>query len=565
MPDPAAALLLPGDAFDTDQLQVMGRRVAGRSLALALAKHLQPGEQLRLIALEASERQRLVALLQPALPADCSLAVGSSLNPQQLSAQGCLHLPEPGLGKWTQLRSGLPQQAFSLTGIIHTLCSAGVCDALEDLLTAPLQPWDALICTSTAGRMVVENAIGARHEALQRRFGQTLPRPEGPQLPLIPLAIDPEPLRWQGRFDSRQQQRLWARQQLGLDANALIVLFVGRLSFHSKAHPGVLYRSLAATSSHCAQPVVLLECGHFFNGEIAAAWQRLSATYPQLPVHRLGGLEPASEREKQLALAAADLFCSPADNLQETFGLSLLEAMAAELPIIASDWNGYRDLVDHESNGLLVPTADPLASALPTQPDALETSYRLGLLGYDQLVAQRSLAVVVDGAALQAALAGLLLNPERRVKMGERGRQKLEQQFSWAVVAGQYRQLWAELANRRSEADASGSSTLQPPPHVTQAQLFRHYPTEALCMEGPWRRTDLDAQLLLEPMQAATLEGWCSQQLGSLVQWLNEWPQAQSISSDALQATWSALGVPAVSQRPLLGALLKLGALERMP
>ena len=39
--------------------------------------------------------------------------------------------------------------------------------------------------------------------------------------------------------------------------------------------------------------------------------------------------EIASEEEKKLALAAADLFCSPADNLQETFGLSVLEAMAS--------------------------------------------------------------------------------------------------------------------------------------------------------------------------------------------------------------------------------------------
>ncbi len=31
-----AALLLPGDAFDTDQLQVLGRRVAGKSLVKGL-------------------------------------------------------------------------------------------------------------------------------------------------------------------------------------------------------------------------------------------------------------------------------------------------------------------------------------------------------------------------------------------------------------------------------------------------------------------------------------------------------------------------------------------------
>jgi len=562
MPEAGAALLLPGDAFDTDHRQVMGRRVAGRSLATALAKHLPPGERLHLIALEAGERQRLVQLLQPALPAGSSLAISGSLTSQQLSERGCLHLPEPGLGKWTLLRSGGPAHAFSLTGIIHTLCSFGVCDALEELLTAPLAPWDALICTSTAGRSVVEHAVDAHHEALERRFGQRLSRPSGPQLPLIPLAIDPEPLRWETGHSSRQEQRHWARQQLGLPLEARIVLFVGRLSFHSKAHPGVLYRALAAAAEGCPHhPVVLLECGHFFNAEIAAAWQRLQPLYPQLVVRRLGGLNPATESEKQLALAAADLFCSPADNLQETFGLSLLEAMAAELPVVASDWNGYRDLVDHGSTGLLVPTADPLAAADPLVPDALEISYRLGLVGYDQLVAQRSLAVVVNERGLRHSLETLLHDPERCRRMGQQARLKLNQQFSWSVVAQQYRQLWGELTDRRRLAAAEMASPMQLPPHVPQGQLFRHYASQPLCIDGPWRRTALDPTLLLDPMQAATLQAWCAD-VEALVARLQHWPQAQALDTASLKTTFESLGVNGTVQPQLLGALLKLGLLE---
>ena len=42
MPRPyPAALLLPGDAFDTTQLQVLGRRVAGRSFAQGLVEQLR--------------------------------------------------------------------------------------------------------------------------------------------------------------------------------------------------------------------------------------------------------------------------------------------------------------------------------------------------------------------------------------------------------------------------------------------------------------------------------------------------------------------------------------------
>ena len=41
----------------------------------------------------------------------------------------------------------------------------------------------------------------------------------------------------------------------------------------------------------------------------------------------------------------ADVFVSPSDNIQETFGLSVIEAMASGLPVIVSDWDGYRDTV----------------------------------------------------------------------------------------------------------------------------------------------------------------------------------------------------------------------------
>ena len=145
-------------------------------------------------------------------------------------------LPDPGLHHWSWLRAGAASR-FSLTGVTHTLCSYGVMQGLEQLVTAPLEPWDSLICTSKSALQVVQEAMSCMHERLERRFQQTLPPPKGPQLSLIPLGIDPEPYHWEGKFANRQEQRLQARQQLGISSSARVVLFLGRLSFHSKAHP----------------------------------------------------------------------------------------------------------------------------------------------------------------------------------------------------------------------------------------------------------------------------------------------------------------------------------------
>jgi phosphatidylinositol alpha-mannosyltransferase len=77
--------------------------------------------------------------------------------------------------------------------------------------------------------------------------------------------------------------------------------------------------------------------------------------------------------------AASDVFVAPATG-QESFGYVLVEAMAAGLPVVASDIAGYREVVRDGVDGLLVPPSDPvaLAAALRTVLDDADLARRLG-------------------------------------------------------------------------------------------------------------------------------------------------------------------------------------------
>lgn len=461
-----AALLLPADAFDTAQHQLLGRRVAGRSFAEGIVQQLRAGEQLTLLVTSVDERKLLKDLLAPLLPADSQLLFRFGIPDDALVSTGALHVPDPGLAKWVLLRSGHVSNAFSLTGLIHTLSSQSVYESLASLLTAPLEPWDALICTSRAGREVVQLAIDHHHEALQRRFGCSLPQPLGPSLPLIPLAVqDSLPC----TNLSRHELRSLARHRLGIPQEAYVILFVGRLSFHSKAHPLLLYRAMARLIQ-IVPNAFLLECGHIYNQSVADAYTQLQKLFPNVPRICLGGLNPATEDEKSQALAAADVFVSPADNLQETFGLSVIEAMAAELPVVVSDWNGYRDLVVNDHTGILIPTS--MVKGSIQQIDSTDRSYMLGFLNYDNYVGLRSLEVVVDEDAFVHALLTLYRQPDLRSAWGVNGRLRWQELFCWNVVAAQYRSLWDELAVLRLNSINSQIRSCHTAP---TAKLFSGY------------------------------------------------------------------------------------------
>jgi glycosyltransferase involved in cell wall biosynthesis len=58
--------------------------------------------------------------------------------------------------------------------------------------------------------------------------------------------------------------------------------------------------------------------------------------------------------------AACDVYLGPALG-GESFGMVLVEAMAAGLPVVASSIGGYRDVVREGVDGLLVPPKDPVA------------------------------------------------------------------------------------------------------------------------------------------------------------------------------------------------------------
>lgn len=388
-----------------------------------------------------------------------------------LKQNGALFLPGPGLADAARQRLRISPSAYSITGVTHTLCSHTAMDALVDTLTAPVMPWDAQICSSTVAQHVVKTLFELQAQYLAWRFG--VKECVIPQLPVIPFGVH------QSDFQFSAKDRQYARTRLGLHAGKLVILFAGRLSFHAKAHPYPMFLALQRAAKQANQEVSLLLCGQFPNDAVRLAFfDGLSCYAPDVQAQWVDGKNFSDYNE---AWAASDIFVSLSDNLQETFGITPIEAMAAGLPVVVTDWDGYKDTVVDGVTGYRIPTWMPP----PNLGAALAAAFEAGRINYDRYIGLCCLEVSVDLNILIDRLCALMTQPELRAKMGAAGKKHVATQYDWSVVMQQHLSLWDELEAIRLERVKTNAAHLASAPKVTPARqdpylIFSSFPTNVI-------------------------------------------------------------------------------------
>jgi starch synthase len=116
------------------------------------------------------------------------------------------------------------------------------------------------------------------------------------------------------------------------------------------------------------------------------------------------------------------VFCCP--SVYEPFGIINLEAMACRAPVVASATGGILEVVVEGETGYLV----------RFEPDPMTT------FPVDPAQFSRNLA---------AGINAVLGDPELARRMGEAGRKRVEELFSWSAIAGQTIALYRKLLDRR--------------------------------------------------------------------------------------------------------------------
>jgi glycosyltransferase involved in cell wall biosynthesis len=187
-----------------------------------------------------------------------------------------------------------------------------------------------------------------------------------------------------------------------------------------------------------------LDRAHFFKGVsvLLHAFSKLSRTNAKLMIVGDGDMREEYQSEAQnLGISPNTIFAGyiPFNRLpeyynsanivvlpsllSESFGIVLIEAMACEKPVIASNLPGLRSVVMDEKEGLLV---------RPGDSESLAEKIRL-----------------------------LLDNPQKQREMGIRGRAKVESKYAWPKIIPRLIQMYEEVLDSREITDPRGKNKTQ--------------------------------------------------------------------------------------------------------
>jgi starch synthase len=296
--------------------------------------------------------------------------------------------------------------AKRLWGIPHVV----TCHSLE-----PLRPWKVeqlrggYAVSGWAEQAALEDAdaVIAVSSGMRDDVLAVYPAVDPARLRVIHNGIDP------GRW--APDPGTAALERLGIDPARPYVMWIGRVT----RQKGITHLLDAASRMDPAAALVL--CAGAADtpelaDEVAGAVERLRAERDG--VHWIEGMLPQPEVVQLLSHAA--VFVCP--STYEPFGLINLEAMACEVPVVASAVGGIPEIVVDGTTGSLVAyEASADGSGTPGDPTAFA----------------RDLAAAVDR---------LLADPAGAAAMGRAGRARVLERFSWDAVAAETATLYRELA-----------------------------------------------------------------------------------------------------------------------
>ncbi len=458
--------------FYADTLEAMGnpQTIKGRSIAnhdfiLALAR-FRPEWTITLIVSSYAEKDYVLQQFQ-SLTQKINLVILSDLkNFLTENHIDILHILSPNLYRCLYVRNSLADYHIPVSGLTHSLGHDPFLEHIQLNLRFKPDSTDFLICTTPTAKEV----IGRMQQVFLDSDPQLLPF----KTKVIPLGIDVS------KFFTPSKINI--RQTLNIGNQENILLYLGRFSYFTKVDLLPLLLIFKKALGQSSKKLHLILAGATGDEKYT---ELLNQAIEDYGLKGLVSIVPNPTEDLKMALyQGSDLFLALNDNYQETFGLSVLEAAASSLPVIASDWDGYRALIKQGQTGYLIktlgaPHIDFLQEVAPLQLDSLNH------VAFSQ-------AIATDFEDYAKAICDLIDDEPKREQFSQAAliHAKL---YDWEYIINQYDELWSFMARQaqlKNKKEAPAQVVLD------YCKVFANYSTNQISGTTQFLISDLGGECL---------------------------------------------------------------------
>lgn len=383
-----------------------------------------------------------------------------------------------------------------ITAFIHSLSYCSSLSSYGRFHLGGFSSHDAILCSSTPGKEVLEQQL---KETARKQARDCTPI----QRIVVPLGMEDIAI-------SVPKNKV--RTKLNIPKEARVALCMGRFSDYDKMDLVPLLQAMRAMPENA----ILILAG---NVQSEDYFSMLKLWIQALKIqNKVRIYQSPSEGLKKGLFRAADFFVSIADNPQETFGLSLLEGMSAGLPLLVSDYNGYKELCTDDV-GVRIPTSWVKTPSMSTLSPILDAG---------RLHRQLAQSLALDNAALRRSLLSFFTDNELCIRLGQAARKRFLSLYHSPVVIAKLEEVWDQLKKDYVPPERTESIM-----EMDYFGAFAHYPTHWLSPSTVlnqtefsmfWSTTGVDYPILpgLREWVKKEWVTWISERLPSTVEELGK-------------------------------------------